>query len=394
MSGEEVLTSEGMRFRRTARAWKPCPLAELPDEVLSRAREVGVKTDGTDRAGSYFQIDHSVIFARVQEAFEGKVEVMSVREASERYGWVEDLMWSLVSRDADEYTRLAAERLDNGYFFRVLENQRVTIPLQACLFISTEGLNQNVHNIVIAEPGSEVQIVTGCTVHPNVGKGLHVGITEFFVRENARLTFTMIHGWSEGLVVRPRSAALLEDGATFVSNYVSLRPVESLQMFPVACCRGENSRAVFSSIIYGSGSSKIDAGAKILLEGAGSRGEIISRVVSTDRAEITARGLLVGRKPGTRGHLECMGLMLSEHGAIRALPELVAEVKGTELSHEAAVGKIAEDHIFYLMTRGFSEEEARSLIVRGFMSPEILGLPEPLKIEIDRMIELVTRGKL
>jgi Fe-S cluster assembly scaffold protein SufB len=394
VSGEEVLTGEGKRFKRTAKSWKPCPLAELPDEILSRAREVGVKTDGTNRAGSYFQIDHSVILAGVQKAFEGKVEAMSVREALERYRWVKDLMWSLVSKDADEYTRLAAERWDDGYFFRVLKNQRVTIPLQACLFISTEGLNQNVHNIVIAEPGSEIQMITGCTVHPNVGRGLHVGVTEFFVRENARLTFTMIHSWGDGLVVRPRSAALLEEGATFVSNYVSLRPVESLQMFPAAYCRGRGSRAVFNSIIYSPGDSKMDVGSRIFLEGAETKGEIVSRVIAADSADITARGLLVGRSRDCRGHLECMGLMLSERGRIRALPELLVEVEGAELSHEAAVGKIAGEHIFYLMSRGFSEDEARSLIVKGFMSPEILGLPEPLKVEIDRMIELAMKGRL
>ncbi|MEM1689728.1 MAG: SufD family Fe-S cluster assembly protein [Candidatus Hadarchaeales archaeon] len=395
MSGEEVLIGEGWKFKRTAKAWGPCQLSELPRDIAERAQEVGVRPDMNDRSGAYFQIDHSVVFSRIQKAFEGKAEIMSVRDAMKKYKWLEKFVWSIIDKEADEYTRLAANEWDNGYFIRIFENQKITLPLQACLFISTNNLDQNVHNVILAEPGSEAHIITGCTVHPNVRSGLHVGISEFFVKENAKLTFTMIHAWGEELIVRPRTGVLLEDGATFVSNYVSLKPVRSLQMFPTAYCRGDGSRAVFNSIIYGSGESKIDAGTKILLEGKKSRGEIISRSVAADRADMTARGLLIGKDKESRGHLECMGLILSEGAVIRAFPELIAEVEGTELSHEAAVGKIAEEQIFYLMSRGFSEDEARSLIVKGFMNPNILtDLPEPLKMEIEKMIELTMKKKL
>lgn len=390
-----MLIGEGWRFRRTAKAWSPCQLSELPRDIAERAQEVGVKPDMSERSGAYFQIDHSVVFSKILKAFEGKAEIISLKDAMKKYDWLERLVWSLVEKESDEYTRLAAEEWDNGYFIRIFENQKVTLPLQACLFISTNNLDQNVHNVVLAEPGSEAHIITGCTVHPNVRGGLHVGISEFFVRENAKLTFTMIHAWGEELIVRPRTGVLLEDGAIFVNNYVSLKPVKSLQMFPTAYCRGRESRAVFNSIIYGSKESKIDAGTRIILEGEKSRGEIISRTVAADRSEVITRGLLIGKSRESRGHLECMGLILSEGAVIRALPELVAEVEGTELSHEAAVGKIAEEQIFYLMSRGFSEDEARSLIVKGFMNPDIfMGLPEQLKMEIEKMIELTMKKKL
>lgn len=394
MSGEEASGREGLKFTRKAPEWKPCPITDLPEDIARRALEVGVKADMGERAGAYFQIDHSVVFSGVQKAFEGKVEVMSTKEALEKYGWLRELFWSVVDRNADEYTKLAASEWDNGYFIRILEGQKVTLPLQSCLFISTDNLDQNVHNIIVAEPGSEAHIITGCTVHPNVRSGLHVGISEFFVRESAKLTFTMIHAWGEGLTVRPRTGILIEEGATFVSNYVLLSPVRDLQMSPIAYCRGRGSRTALNSIVYGSKKSEIDLGARIILEGEGSSGEIVSRTVAGDESKVIARGLLVGRSQKSRGHLECMGMILSKSATIRALPELVAEVEGTELSHEAAVGRIAEEQIYYLMSRGFTEEEARSLIVKGFMNPEILGLPDPLKIEIDRMIELTMKKAL
>jgi len=299
-----------------------------------------------------------------------------------------DYWWKIVRVDADKYTALAELAWDQGYFIRILEDQHVTMPLQACLFISTDNLNQNVHNIIVAEPGSEAQIITGCTIHPGVQRGLHVGITEFYIKENAKLTFTMIHNWAQNFDSRPRSGAIIEDNATFISNYMSLKPVKSVQMYPVAYCKGVNSRARFNTIVYGSGNSYIDIGSKIVLQNEGSRGEIISRAIATDKAQIYARGFLQGEHGGTRAHLECRGLLLSDEAMIYAVPELVSKSSGTELSHEAAIGKISEEQVQYLMARGFSKSEAESLIVRGFMDVGIFGLPKDLEMKIQKMLDI------
>ncbi|KPV62117.1 MAG: cysteine desulfurase activator complex subunit SufB [Candidatus Bathyarchaeota archaeon BA1] len=150
--------------------------------------------------------------------FEGQVEIMSTRDAFEKYDWLKDYWWKLIPVDTDKYTALAELYWDHGYFLRVLEDQKVTLPLQSCLFISRDNLNQNVHNIIIAEPNSEVQIITGCVVHPNIQRGLHVGISEFYIKDGAKLTFTMIYNWAQNFHARPRTAALVENEATFVNN--------------------------------------------------------------------------------------------------------------------------------------------------------------------------------
>jgi Fe-S cluster assembly scaffold protein SufB len=381
-------------FTRKAKPWSCCPVASLPEDFAKRALTVGVRTDEGERAGTYFQVDHSTVFQKIQKMFEGKAEIMSTKDAFEKYDWMEDYWWKVVSADADKYTALAELEWDKGYFIRALEGQKITLPLQACLFISKDNLDQNVHNVIIAEPNSEVQIITGCTVHPNVRRGLHVGISEFFVKEGAKLTFTMIHNWAQNFDVRPRTGALVEDNATFITNYICLNPVKSLQMYPVAYCKGKNSRARFTSILYGSGDSYMDVGSKAVLQGTGSKAEMIARVIAIDRAKIYSRGLLVGEKDGTKAHLECRGLLLSDDALIHAIPELTAKVKGTELSHEAAVGKIAEEQIQYLMARGFSELEAQSLIVRGFMDVGIMGLPKALETEIKRMVDTTTAAAI
>jgi len=381
-------------FTREAKPWTCCPVVSLPEDFAKRALTVGVRTDEGERAGTYFQVDHSTVFQKIQKMFEGKAEIMSTKDAFEKYDWMEDYWWKVVSADADKYTALAELEWDRGYFIRALEGQKITLPLQACLFISKDNLDQNVHNVIIAEPNSEVQIITGCTVHPNVQRGLHVGISEFFIKEGAKLTFTMIHNWAQNFDVRPRTGALIEDNATFSTNYICLNPVKSLQMYPVAYCKGKNSRARFTSILYGSGDSYLDVGSKAVLQGTGSRAEMIARAIAIDRAKIFARGLLVGEKEDTKAHLECRGLLLSDDAFIHSIPELTAKVKGTELSHEAAVGKIAEEQIQYLMARGFSELEAQSLIVRGFMDVGIMGLPKALETEIKRMVDTTTAAAI
>ncbi len=375
-------------YVREAREWPTTSIEELPEEVTGRALEVGVDGSGS---GMYFQVDRSVVYRAVERMYEGKVEVLSVREALEKYDWVEKLFWKLVEPDTDKYTALAYLEPDEGYFIRIHRGAKVERPIQTCMFVSTDRLDQNVHNLIVAEEGSEAHIVTGCTLHPTVRSGLHVGVSEFYVKRGAKLTFSMVHAWAEGFDVRPRSRAVLEDDATFVSNYVCLKPVRTFQALPEALCEGRNSRVRFNTVIYGSGSSVIDVGARAMLRGAGSRAEIVSRVVASDSSEVCARGVLVGEVGDVRGHTECMGLLLSEDASIRAVPELVGRSVGAELTHEAAIGKISEEQVEYLMARGFSREEAESLIVRGFMDVGVLKLPAALEEKVKEAVDSIAR---
>ena len=376
------------KFIRETRSWASCPLSLLPKDVLKRAYEVGILSEEKLRSGTYFQLDHSVTSRDVQSMFEGKAEVMSTAEAMKKYDWFKDYWWKVVKVDTDKYTSLAETKWDQGYFIRILEDQKITLPLQACLFISTNNLSQNVHNVIIAEAGSEGQLITGCTVHPNVNSGLHVGISEFFIKEDAKLTFTMIHNWAQGFDVRPRSAAMIEDNGVFVSNYMCFKPVKSLQMYPVAYCKGVNSRVSFNTILYGMGNSYLDTGAKVILQNEGTRGQVVARTIATDNAQIYARGFLQGEHDDSKAHLECRGLLLSDKASIYAIPELLAKAQGSDLSHEAAIGKIAEEQVQYLMARGFTEDDATALIVRGFMDVSIFGLPKNLENEIRRMVDI------
>ena len=356
-------------------------LCELPQEEQKRLIMAGLDVTQKERGGTFFQKDTSVIHCHSRQ---DGIEVLPVRKALEK-DWIKEYFWKLVPVDADKYTASAALDLHDGYVIRALPGSKSIYPVQACLYLDKENLQQNVHNLIIAEEGSELHIITGCSTSPHMRKGIHVGISEFFVKKNAKLSFTMIHNWAEDMYVRPRSVARVEEGGLFLNNYICMKPVKSLQMYPTTHLEGEDAVARFYSIIVGSPGSEYDLGGRIFLKKRGNKAEIVARTISNG-GRIIARGHLIGEVPDIKAHLECKGLLL-KGGLIHAIPELEGRVDGVEMSHEAAVGKIAQEEISYLMSRGLSEEEATSTIVRGFLNVDIPGLPPQLKAEIDRAIE-------
>ena len=357
-------------------------LVHLAEEDKKRMIMAGVDAREKERSGSFVQKDTAVIHAHSKQK---GLEVIPIKEALKQNNWVEDYYWKLAAVDADKYTARAQLELHNGYAIRALAGSKVTYPVQACLYLEKEDLSQNVHNIIVAEEGSELHIITGCATAAHMRRGLHVGISEFYVKKNAKLSFTMIHHWAKEMMVRPRSVGQVEEGGLFLNNYISMTPVRSLQMYPVTHLVGKRAVARYYSLLVGSPGSEMDVGGRIFLKEPETRAEIIARAI-TNGANIMARGDLVGEVPGVKAHLECRGLILNG-GSIHAIPELQGKVDGVEMSHEAAVGKIAQEEILYLMSRGLSEDEATATIVRGFLSVDIPGLPPQLKAEIDRAVE-------
>ncbi|MCG6982974.1 MAG: SufD family Fe-S cluster assembly protein [Deltaproteobacteria bacterium] len=361
----------------------PLELDPLTNEDRVKIIQSGIDLDGQDKAGTFFQTDHRIVHCSAKQP---GLEVLPTAQALAEYPWLEELYWQAVPVDADKYTAQAELHFQNGYFIRALEGQRVTTPIQACLYMKHDNTAQNVHNIVIAEEGSELNIITGCATAPSLQSGIHIGISEFYVKRGAKLSFTMIHDWAEEVMVRPRSGIIVEEDGLFLSNYVSLRPVRSLQMYPTTRLIGSGAVARFHSILLAPPGCELDTGARVVLEASHTRAEIVSRTITTGGV-IKARGHLVGLKPNVKAHLECHGLILADEGIIHAIPELEGHKSGVEMSHEAAVGKIAEEEIEYLMARGLTEEEATAAIVRGFLNVQIEGLPPELQAKVDEAIE-------
>ena len=356
----------------------------LSIEDKERMLGVGVILDDKgQRSGTFIQVDNTPIHSSVKQ--EG-IEVMATSQALEKYDWLKDYWWQAVTADADKYTAHVELHQADGYFVRALPGSKTVYPVQACLYLAKSRLIQDVHNIIIAEEGSEIHIITGCTTAAGREPGIHLGVSEFYIKKGAKVTFSMIHSWTPETGVRPRTTAIIEEDGLFLSNYIVMKPVYSLQLCPVAKCVGQNATVRFNSIMVVPPGSKMDIGSKVLLNAKGSKTETISRAITTG-GDIIARGYIEGNEPDVKGHLECRGLIMGDSGTIQAIPELKGTLAGVDLSHEAAVGKIAEEEIEYLMARGLTRDEATATIVRGFLNVDIQGLPPLLQAEMQKAIE-------
>ncbi len=357
-------------------------IEKFSSEDIEVITSSGLELSQENRSASFFQKDGQILFS--QSFLEG-VEILDIQEA-------------LKNPENEKYLGKAFEILQKdfpkdtcgGYFIRVKKGKIVQIPIQACLFLKTRGFKQKVHNIIIVEEGAKVYLITGCSASKSAQESFHLGVSEFFIEKGGYLNFTMIHSWHKEVEVKPISVAIVEEEGVFVSNYIALKPVKEVVMYPTAILKGAKAKASFNSLILSHPESYQDVGARIILRAFNTQGEIISRSVSVG-GRITVRGHLKAEAKNTKAHLECRGLILSEKGNIHAIPELETNFKDVDLSHEAAIGKIGKDEIEYLQSKGFDEKQAQSLIIRGFMDVEILGLPAPLEKEIKSIEEKILK---
>ena len=344
---------------------------------------VGVVPNEENRSGTFIMLNNAVSHASVKQ--EDEVELMSLKDAIKKYDWVKDYSWKLVKPDADKYTAMTYLQNADGYFIRAPAGKKSKMPVQTCLLIGSKEVSQIVHNIIVVEEGAQLDVITGCSTRKGVEKGLHLGISEMYVKKGATLNFTMIHNWAEQIGVRPRTVVHVEEGGTYINNYITLKPVKSIQMYPTVHLKGKGAFTRLNSIGVAHPGSELDLGSRVIFDAPDTKAELISRTITTG-GKVIARGEMIGNADGAKGHLECHGLVLSKEGSQRAIPILEANVEDIELSHEAAVGRIAREQIEYLMARGLTEEEAVGMIVRGFLDVGIQGIPDELKASIDETI--------
>ncbi|WP_440956933.1 SufB/SufD family protein [Methanosarcina sp. Mfa9] len=377
------------KFEEASKISKPIEnMKELDEESQRTLLQVGVLPSEEGRAGTLLMKDNAISHTSLKDK---NIELMSTQTALQKHEWLKDYAWNLVAVDADKYTAKSYLEDADGYFIRAPAGKKTVFPIQTCLLLGSKKVSQTVHNIVVVEEEAQLDIITGCTTQKGVEEGLHLGISEMYVKKGATLNFTMIHNWAENIGVRPRTVVHVEEGGTFVSNYICLKPVRSIQSFPTVRLEGKGAVTRLNTIAIAHPGSELDLGSRAVFNAPGTRAELISRTITTG-GKVIARGEMIGNAVGAKGHLECRGLVLSNKGSQRAIPILEANVDDIELTHEAAVGKIAQDQVEYLMSRGLTEDEAVGMIVRGFLDVGIKGIPEELRGEIEDTITQTALG--
>ncbi|MCX8196547.1 MAG: SufD family Fe-S cluster assembly protein [Acidilobaceae archaeon] len=386
--------SEAVRERAKAALHRPSPYGpdldvtsfepglsagEPEPELVS---QTGLDLERAKREAMYVQVDQALVkyFSKVPG-----VEVKCLeRLLEEEPDVAKEYLWRLLDPATDKYTAIAALKGAGGYFVRVKRGAKVEVPVQACMFIRSSSL-QAPHNLVIVEEGAEATIHIGCLTMPEAA-ALHAAMSEIYVERGARLKMIMVHAWNAVTHVRPRTVIKVEEGGELLSYYMNLSKVKSLQTYPLVKL-APGARAYIASIILGRGGAEIDVGTKVELEDASA--EIVSRVLARDSSRVYARALLSG--PSGQGHIECSGLMLSDEARIVMYPELDAKGPRARLTHEASIGKLSEEEINYLISKGFSREEAEGILVRGFMNVELSFLPERLQKYVSSVLDVMKK---
>jgi len=215
--------------------------------------------------------------------------------------------------------------------------------------------------------------------------GLHVGVSEFYVGRGAKLRYVMVHSWNRVTHVRPRTAVRVGEGGEYVSYYISFGRVRSIQTSPVVHL-GREAKAYLASVLLGLEDSEIDVGAYATLS-EGSSVQVVSRVLARDRSRVWTRATISGSSG--RGHIDCRGMLIHDTAQIHAVPELRALGREAQLTHEAAIGKLSEDEVAYLMSKGFSREEAEGVLVRGFINIDLEWLPHRIRKYVEGVLNLV-----
>ncbi len=325
----------------------------------------------------------------------GGVEILPLNEAFLFYPEIrEKYYFNAVDKDSDRFTKKAYEKEQNGYFIRVRKNVKVKKPLHTAMFMHREMGTMCIHNIVVVEEGASLHLITGCTSGCTLKGGLHIAVSEHYVGKNAKLISTMVHDWGPEFVVRPRTATIVDDDATFVNNYYSVKPARNIQMNPFTWLKGKNANAKYMTILAAFPNTYSDIGGTVLMEGENSGAELVARAVNHGGTVIQT-GLLIGAERGTRAHVDCSGLMMSDKGIIEAIPGLRAMHPDARMSHEAAIGRIDMGEVNYLQSKGLEEMQAIALIVRGFLDIgiEVEGLDSELEKTIQEISELSGHGE-
>lgn len=380
------------KFRLSAeKYYRTMNIDDLPPEVKGSLQNL-VFPFSKNIAANIVHVNETLVYEKiVREMVPRGVEIMNIEDAIRKYDWLKNYWFRAFPLTLNKLSAIHGAYSKGGAFIHVGENIKVKKPISSCFVVASSRYAQLSHSIVIAEPNSEIHILTGCTAPLTVQGSLHAGLTEVYVKRYARVVSTMIEYWHQKVHSRPLKAVIVEDGGEYIENLIMLKPGLSIQAYPTVILKGKNSSTILRSIVIGTDSSDIDIGEAAYLVGENSKARLITRGLALDSSYIKQRTKVWSKASKSSGYVECSGLILSDKAKLETYPTLQTLVKDTELYHESSIGKVAEDQLFYLISRGFSEEEATALMIRGFLDPDMFDLPEPLLSQVKSIIDLIVR---
>ena len=302
---------------------------------------------------------------------------------------------SVVPPEDNKFAALNSAVWSGGTFIYVPPGVVVDIPLQAYFRINAKDVGQFERTLIIVDEGAEVQYIEGCTAPRYSTNSLHTAVVEIVALKNSRVRYTTIQNWSNNIYNLVTKRAVAHEGATV--EWIDGNMGSKLTMkYPAVYLMGRRARADILSVAYAGSGQHQDAGAKVIHGAPDTTSSIVSKSISRGSGRTTYRGLVkvVKKATGVKVNVKCDALMLSPEAVSDTIPTMEIEEQDVSIGHEATVGRISDEQIYYLMSRGLSEAEATSMIVLGFIESFSKALPMEYAVELNRLIQLEMEGSV
>ncbi len=369
---------------------------EVPADIKDTFERLGIpEAEKKSLAGVGAQYDSEVVYHNIQEDLvkQGVVYTDMESALTEHEAIVKEYFMTLVPPKDHKFAALHGAVWSGGSFVYVPAGVKVDIPLQSYFRLNAAGAGQFEHTLIIVEKGASLHFIEGCSAPKYNVTNLHAGCVELFVKEGARLRYSTIENWSRNMMNLNTKRALVEkDG---IIEWVSGSFGSHVSMlYPASVLIGENARAEFTGVTFAGKGQNLDTGATIIHAAPHTQAVINTRTISKAGGAATYRSAVKVTKkaPFAKCSVNCESLMLDNDSRSDTLPVMDIEGADADIGHEAKVGRISEEAVFYLTTRGISEDEARAMIVRGFVEPIAKELPLEYAVEMNNLINIELTG--
>lgn len=372
---------------------------EVPDDIKNTFDRLGIpEAERKFLAGVSAQYESEVVYHSIRKDLEklGVIFLDMDSALREHPELVKKYFASIIPPEDNKFAALNSAVWSGGSFIYVPPNIKVDIPLQAYFRINTENMGQFERTLIIADEGSSVHYIEGCTAPVYSSDSLHSAVVELIALKNAKIRYTTIQNWSKNVYNLVTKRAVAHEGA--VVEWLDGNMGSKLTMkYPSIYLVGERAHGEVVSVALASGYDQHqDAGAKIIHVAPNTTSVITSKSISRNGGRASYRGLLKVCKGATnvKSSVKCDALMLDELSRSDTYPTMEVDEDDVKIEHEATVSRIEDEKLFYLMSRGITEEGAKLMIVNGFMEPFVKELPMEYAVELNRLIELEMEGKV
>ena len=372
---------------------------DVPQDIKDTFERLGIpQAERKSLAGVGAQYDSELVYHNVKSEVAEQGVIYTDMESAlkgEYAEMVHEYFMKLVTPRDHKFAALHGAVWSGGSFVYVPKGVQVSIPLQSYFRLNAKGAGQFEHTLIIVDEGASLHFIEGCSAPKYNVANLHAGCVELYVKKNAKLRYSTIENWSKNMYNLNTKRALVEENG--VIEWVSGSFGSHVGcLYPMSVLKGDNSRMEFTGVTFAGAGQNLDTGAKVTHIGRNTSSYMNTRSISKSGGISTFRSSVVVAKTakGAKSSVSCQSLMLDSESRSDTVPAMDIRTRDASVGHEAKIGSISNDAIFYLMSRGMSEEDARAMIVSGFADNVSKELPVEYAVEMNNLIRLEMKGSI